>query len=158
MSNSFISSLFDHEFTSNHQCWSWMLYIYKFIPHLKIIYHCANGAFQGEFKIRIPSNFRIPRGIRDFDCLQGYTKIFTFLPLQAMWPLIANRNQAWKGKQKGAIFDLWNIYYLLQINGGSRISRRGGRGPRKKAVTFWKFCMSKRKNWDPWGGACRAPP
>ena len=33
----------------------------------------------------------------------------------------------------------------------------GGRGPRggawtPEAVTFRKFCMSKRKNLDPWGG------
>ena len=45
-------------------------------------------------------------------------------------------------------------------SGGSRISRRGdvdlvGGGPwTPEAVMFRKFCMSKRKNLDPWGGAC----
>ena len=39
-------------------------------------------------------------------------------------------------------------------SGGSRISRRGGAWT-PEAVTFQKFCMSKRKNLDPWGG--RAP-
>ena len=51
-------------------------------------------------------------------------------------------------------------------SGGSRISRRGGRGPRTggpwtpEAATFQKFCMSKRKNLGPVGGARagRAPP
>ena len=46
------------------------------------------------------------------------------------------------------------------VNGGFRISRRGRR-PRggaytPEAVTFRKFCMSKRKNLDPWGRG-RAP-
>ena len=41
----------------------------------------------------------------------------------------------------------------------------GGRGPRwgggpwtPDAVMFRKFCMSKRKNLDPWGGVPRARP
>ena len=43
----------------------------------------------------------------------------------------------------------------------------GGRGPRgggawtPEAATFHKICMSKRKNWVPWGGArarCAPPP
>ena len=38
----------------------------------------------------------------------------------------------------------------------------GGRGPRRgawtpEAVTFRKFCMSKRKNLDPWGGGQAGP-
>ena len=36
----------------------------------------------------------------------------------------------------------------VQSSGGSRISRRGGAWT-PKAVTFRKFCMSKRKNLDP---------
>ena len=46
------------------------------------------------------------------------------------------------------------VYYIASQNsGGSGISR-GGRGPRRgawtpEAVTFQKFCMSKRKNLDP---------
>ena len=44
---------------------------------------------------------------------------------------------------------------LNMISGGSRISCRGGRGPRTgghgppEVATFQKFCMSKRKNLDP---------
>ena len=47
---------------------------------------------------------------------------------------------------------------VILSSGGSKISR-GGREPRRgawtpEAVTFQKFCMLKRKNLDPWGGAC----
>ena len=42
---------------------------------------------------------------------------------------------------------------VINYSGGSRISRRGGVDLggvwTPEAVTFWKFCMSKRKNWDP---------
>ena len=57
------------------------------------------------------------------------------------------------------LFGITEKYSMLtQYSGGCRISRRGGRGPRRgawttEAVTFQKFCMSKRKNLDPWG-AC----
>ena len=39
----------------------------------------------------------------------------------------------------------------------------GGHGPRRgawtpKAVTFRKFCMSKRKNLDPWGACAGHAP
>ena len=40
----------------------------------------------------------------------------------------------------------------------------GGRGPRRggvwtpEAVTFRKFCMSKRKNLNPWGRTPGTPP
>ena len=39
----------------------------------------------------------------------------------------------------------------------------GGRGLHRgvwtpEAVTFQKLCMSKRKNWDPWGRAQGTPP
>ena len=43
----------------------------------------------------------------------------------------------------------------IDSSGGSRISRRGGAWTSKEgvwtpeAVMFRKFCMSKRKNWDP---------
>ena len=55
----------------------------------------------------------------------------------------------------------FNILIFL-LSGRSRISRRG-RGPRRgawtpKAVTFRKFCMSKRKNLDPWGACAGHAP
>ena len=41
--------------------------------------------------------------------------------------------------------------------GGAWTSYEGVWTP--EAVMFRKFCMSKRKNWDPWGArAGRAPP
>ena len=52
---------------------------------------------------------------------------------------------------------------LIIFSGGSRISRRGGLdlvgGPwTPEAVTFRKFCISKRKNLDLRGGVHRARP
>ena len=48
------------------------------------------------------------------------------------------------------------LQQLCLYSGGSRISRWGAWT--LEAVTFRKFCMSKRKNLDPWGDVRRARP
>ena len=55
------------------------------------------------------------------------------------------------------------LYGLKFFSGGSRISPRGGRRPRRwrwtpEGVTFRKICMPKWKNLDAWGGVRQACP
>ena len=57
----------------------------------------------------------------------------------------------------------WLWCHDVVISGGSRISRRGGANlvggaPTPEAATFRKFCMSKRKNLDPWGARAGGTP
>ena len=53
----------------------------------------------------------------------------------------------------------FNDEMIISHSDGSRISRRGRgehqprreQGPTTNTATFRKICMSKLKNWDPWG-------
>ena len=76
----------------------------------------------------------------------------------------SNRTFHYTGVKLGSLGDTCTCWHLTpklrfhwsagefshQISGGSRISRMGAWTP--EVVTFQKFCMSKRKNLDPWEG------
>ena len=57
-----------------------------------------------------------------------------------------------------------NIFYCTNFSGGSRISRRGGRGPRTggrgppRQLHFKNFACQNERIWTCRGGACRACP